>query len=204
VSSPILGLQSPLYPLGHTSGSCLNCRQLTFCRNSEWHQGRSQKFILGGYNFYCTILQSYILAAWRHRLQLMDKIIFRDWFWEGIYTDIPPVATPLNDTQTNNNLIWKQHTQANKPYVDGGFTEPSSADRFNGHWLLILEDCLRVVDLKINYRKQGVQTSNAHIFLIYLQCCCRCFLSYPFKTTLVVLTLWKFHRHRFWRNAGNP
>jgi len=27
------------------------------------HQGRSQKFILGGYNFYCTILQSYILAA---------------------------------------------------------------------------------------------------------------------------------------------
>jgi len=27
------------------------------------NQGRSQKFILGGYNFYCTILQSYILAA---------------------------------------------------------------------------------------------------------------------------------------------
>ena len=26
-------------------------------------QGRSQKFILGGYNFYCTILQSHILAA---------------------------------------------------------------------------------------------------------------------------------------------
>jgi len=36
------------------------------------------------------ILQSYILAAWRHRLQLVHKIIFRDWFWEGIYTDIPP------------------------------------------------------------------------------------------------------------------
>ena len=41
------------------------------------------------------ILQSYILAAWRHRPQLVHKINFRDWFWEGIYTDIPPVATPL-------------------------------------------------------------------------------------------------------------
>ena len=29
------------------------------------------------------------IAAWRHRLQLVHKIIFRDWFWEGIYTDIP-------------------------------------------------------------------------------------------------------------------
>ena len=45
---------------------------------------------------HCTILQSYIPAAWRHRLQLVHKIIFRDWFWEGIYTDIPPVATPLS------------------------------------------------------------------------------------------------------------
>ena len=53
-------------------------------------QGRSQKFILGGYNFYCIILQSYILAAWRHRLQFVHKIISRDWFWEGMYTDIPP------------------------------------------------------------------------------------------------------------------
>ena len=35
-------------------------------------------------------MQSYILAVWRHRLQLVHKIIFRDWFWEGIYTDIPP------------------------------------------------------------------------------------------------------------------
>jgi len=24
----------------------------------------------------------------------MHKIIFSDWFWEGIYTNIPPVATP--------------------------------------------------------------------------------------------------------------
>jgi len=57
----------------------------------HWVQGRSQKFILGGYNFLLhdtTVL--YILAAWRHRLQLVHKIISRDWFWEGIYTDIPP------------------------------------------------------------------------------------------------------------------
>ena len=53
-----------------------------------------------GIIFYCTILQSYVLAAWRHRLQLVHKIIFRDWFWEGIYTDIPPVATPLMLTCT--------------------------------------------------------------------------------------------------------
>jgi len=54
-------------------------------------EGRSQKFL----NFYCTILQSYILAAWRHRLQLLHKIIFRDWFWESIYTNIPPITMPL-------------------------------------------------------------------------------------------------------------
>jgi len=29
----------------------------------HFNHGRSQKFNLGGYNFYCTILQSYILAA---------------------------------------------------------------------------------------------------------------------------------------------
>jgi len=58
-------------------------------------QGRSQKSFWVGIMFYCTILQSHILAAWRRRLQLVHKIIFRDWFWEGINTDIPPVATPL-------------------------------------------------------------------------------------------------------------
>jgi len=43
-----------------------------------------------GIIFYCTMLQSYILAAWRHRLQLVHKIILRDWFWEGIYIPIYP------------------------------------------------------------------------------------------------------------------
>jgi len=58
---------------------------------SALSQGRSQKFILGGYNFLLhdtTVL--YTIAAWRHRLQLVHKIILRDWFWEGMYTDIPP------------------------------------------------------------------------------------------------------------------
>jgi len=69
---------------------------------THWVPGRSQKFALGGINFYCTILQSYILAAWRHWLQLVHKKIFRDWFWEGIYIDIPPppIATPLLSTST--------------------------------------------------------------------------------------------------------
>jgi len=43
------------------------------------HQGRSQKFILGGYNFFTARHYSpIILAAGRHRLQLVHKIIFRD------------------------------------------------------------------------------------------------------------------------------
>jgi len=67
-------------------------------RYSDHRQGRSKKFILGGYIFYCTILHSYILAAWRHRLQLVHKIIFRDWLWEGIYTDIPPSLRPWSQT----------------------------------------------------------------------------------------------------------
>jgi len=57
-----------------------------------------------GIIFYYTILQSYILAAWQHRLQLVHKIIFRDWFWEGIYTDIPPSLHP-----------WTYHRHGNTP-----------------------------------------------------------------------------------------
>jgi len=58
------------------------------------NRGVARNLVWGGINFYCTILQSDILAAWRHRLQLMHNIIFRDWFWEGIYTDIPPSLRP--------------------------------------------------------------------------------------------------------------
>ena len=69
-------------------------------RNSFW----------AGTIFYCTILQSYILAAWRRRLQLVHKIIFRDWFWEGIYTDIPPSLRPCL-------LRLHTHYGCNNPYT---------------------------------------------------------------------------------------
>ena len=64
-------------------------------RPSSVVEGVARNLFWVGINFYCTILQSDIQAAWRHRLQLVHNIIFRDWFWEGIYTDKPPVATPL-------------------------------------------------------------------------------------------------------------
>ena len=69
---------------------------------SFYNQGRSQKFILDGYNFYCTIIQSYILAAWRHRLQLVHKIIFRerDWFWGYIYRYTPRRYAPVYNLVT--------------------------------------------------------------------------------------------------------
>jgi len=73
----------------------LDCWQIFLWLDALCVQGRSQKFILGGYNSFTPRYTSPILAAWRHRLQLVHKIIFRDWFWEGVYTDIPPVATPL-------------------------------------------------------------------------------------------------------------
>jgi len=67
---------------------CFPCQHALIsgiARNSFWV----------GKNFYCTILQCCILTAWRHGLKLVHKITFSDWFWEGIYTDIPPVATAL-------------------------------------------------------------------------------------------------------------
>jgi len=53
----------------------------------------------------------YILAAWRHRLQLVHKIISRDWFWEGIYTDIPP-RHYAHSTASNNNCYMGLDTAA--------------------------------------------------------------------------------------------
>ena len=52
--------------------------------------GIARNLFFGSINFYCTILQSNILAAWRHWLQLVHKIIFRDWFWKGICIPIYP------------------------------------------------------------------------------------------------------------------
>jgi len=62
------------------------------------HEGVVRNFFLGGgINFYCTILQSYILtsSAAISAQNNFQGVIF---FWEGIYTDIPPVATALSVT----------------------------------------------------------------------------------------------------------
>jgi len=57
---------------------CYHTVTLKICNKTNC-QGRSQKFILVGYNYLLhdtTVL--YILASGRHRLQLVQKIIFRD------------------------------------------------------------------------------------------------------------------------------
>jgi len=99
-----------------------------------------------GIPFYCTILQSYILAAWWHRLQLVHKIIFRDWFWEGMYTDIPHIAMPLDiaiDTCAVCAAICKHSCCRQNCY---GVCWPTSRCPFCNYdqWLLI-PWCLAVV-----------------------------------------------------------
>jgi len=67
------------------TSSCSGCgRDRDICWLLTWR----------GRWYYCAIRQSNILPAWRHPLQLVHKIIFRDWFWEGIYADIPPSLRP--------------------------------------------------------------------------------------------------------------
>jgi len=58
-------------------------------KSEPLQQGRSQKlvFFWGGYNFFPT--QYYSPIYWRHRLQLVHKIIFMDWYWGYIYRYIP-------------------------------------------------------------------------------------------------------------------
>ena len=56
------------------------------CSSIEATRGVAIEICFGDINFYCTILQ-----YWRHRLQLVRKIVFRDWFW-GLICRYTPVA----------------------------------------------------------------------------------------------------------------
>ena len=63
-------------------------------------RGVARNLFWGGINFYCTILQSDILAAWRHRMQLVHKHNFQGLILGGYIYRYTPVATPLEPVNT--------------------------------------------------------------------------------------------------------
>jgi len=58
-------------------------------------QGRSQKFIVDEYNFLLHDTTVLYTSSLMTSAAISAQKIVRDWFWKGIYIDIPSIAMPL-------------------------------------------------------------------------------------------------------------